>query len=210
MQRRHWIASLLTASAMLFSPFAMAETEAPDVLVKRISNDVMASIKADPEMQKGNVGKIIALVDNKIMPHVDFSLMTSMVVGRAWRQATPEQKTQLQDEFKTLLVRTYAGALSQVQDQTLSFQPMRAKPEDTQVIVRTEVKGKGDPIQLDYRLEKSEQGWKIYDLNVLGAWLVEAYRGTFSNEINKGGIDGLIKALTDKNQQLAARGNGKK
>lgn len=204
MQRRHWIASLLTTTAMLFSPLAMAETEAPDVLVKRISNDVMASIKADPEMQKGNVTKIITLVDNKIMPHVNFSRMTSMVVGRSWRQATPEQKAQLQSEFKTLLVRTYAGALGQVQDQTLSFKPMRAKPEDTEVVVRTEVKGKGEPIQLDYRLEKAEDGWKIYDLNVLGAWLVETYKVDFGQVLNAKGIDGLIDSLTQRNKSAAA------
>lgn len=201
MQRRHWITSLLTTSAMLFAaPFAMAETEAPDVLVKRISNDVMTSLRADPEIQKGNVGRIVVLVDAKIMPHVNFSRMTSMVVGRAWRQATPEQKTQLQDEFKTLLVRTYAGALGQVQDQSLSFKPMRAKPEDVEVVVRTEVKGKGDPIQLDYRLEKTEQGWKIYDLNVLGAWLVETYKVDFGQVLNAKGIDGLITTLVQRNK----------
>lgn len=204
MQRRHWIVSLLTTTAMLITPFAMAETEAPDVLVKRISSDVMTSLKADPEIQKGNVGRIVVLVDNKIMPHVNFSRMTSMVVGRAWRQATPEQKKQLQDEFKTLLVRTYAGALGQVQDQTLSYKPMRAKPEDTEVVVRTEVKGKSDPIQLDYRLEKTEEGWKIYDLNVLGAWLVETYKVDFGQVINAKGIDGLIASLVQRNKSASA------
>ena len=148
MQRRHWIFSLITAAAVFASPLAMAEVEAPDALVKRISSDVLASVKADPAIQKGDISRIVALVDAKIMPNVNFSRMTSMAVGRAWRQATPEQQKQLQDEFKTLLVRTYAGALGEVRDQTLSFKPMRAKPEDTEVVVRTEVRGKGAPLRL--------------------------------------------------------------
>ena len=128
MQRRHWLFGLITAITVFVSPLAMAEAEAPDVLVKRISSDVLASVKADPAIQKGDISRIVTLVDAKIMPNVNFSRMTSMAVGRAWRQATPEQQKQLQDEFKTLLVRTYAGALGEVRDQTLSFKPMRSKP----------------------------------------------------------------------------------
>lgn len=206
MQRRHWIFSLITAAAVFASPLAMAEVEAPDALVKRISSDVLASVKADPAIQKGDISRIVALVDAKIMPNVNFSRMTSMAVGRAWRQATPEQQKQLQDEFKTLLVRTYAGALGEVRDQTLSFKPMRAKPEDTEVVVRTEVRGKGEPIQLDYRLEKAEgDAWKIYDVNVLGVWLVEQYRSSFAQEISAGGIDGLIAKLAERNKAPARR-----
>lgn len=200
MQRRHWIFSLITTAAVLVSPMAMAQVEAPDALVKRISSDVLAEVKADPAIQKGDISRIVTLVDAKIMPNVNFSRMTSMAVGRAWRQATPEQQKQLQDEFKTLLVRTYAGALGEVRDQTLSFKPMRSKPEDTEVVVRSEVRGKGEPIQLDYRLEKTDSGWKIYDLNVLGVWLVETYRSQFAQEINTKGIDGLIANLAQRNK----------
>lgn len=205
MQRRHWIVSLVTAAAVFASPLAMAEVEAPDALVKRISSDVLASVKADPAIQKGDISRIVDLVDAKIMPNVNFSRMTSMAVGRAWRQATPEQQKQLQDEFKTLLVRTYAGALGEVRDQTLSFKPMRSRPEDTEVVVRTEVRGKGEPIQLDYRLEKSDSGWKIYDLNVLGVWLVETYKSQFAQEINAKGIDGLIANLAQRNKSAAGK-----
>jgi phospholipid transport system substrate-binding protein len=200
MQRRHWIISLATAAAVFASPLAMAEVEAPDALVKRISTDVLAAVKADPAIQKGDVSRIVTLVDAKIMPSVNFSRMTSMAVGRAWRQATPEQQKQLQEEFKTLLVRTYSGALGEVRDQTLSFKPMRSRPEDTEVVVRSEVRGKGEPIQLDYRLEKTEDGWKIYDLNVLGVWLVETYKSQFAQEINSKGIDGLIANLAQRNK----------
>ena len=205
MQRRHWIFSLITAAAVFASPLAMAEVEAPDALVKRISSDVLASVKADPAIQKGDISRIVALVDAKIMPNVNFSRMTSMAVGRAWRQATPEQQKQLQDEFKTLLVRTYAGALGEVRDQTLSFKPMRSKPEDTEVVVRSEVRGKGEPIPLDYRLEKADSGWKIYDLNVLGVWLVETYKSQFAQEINTKGIDGLIANLVQRNKSAAGK-----
>jgi len=204
MQRRHWMSSLITAAAMFASPLAFAEVEAPDVLVKRISSDVLASVKADPAIQKGDISRIVALVDAKIMPSVNFSRMTSMAVGRFWRQATPEQQKQLQDEFKTLLVRTYSGALGEVKDQTLSFRPMRSKPEDTEVVVRSEVRGRGEPIQLDYRLEKTPEGWKIYDLNVLGAWLVENYRSQFAQEIGTKGIDGLIANLVQRNKAAKA------
>lgn len=204
MQRRHWIFSLLTAASVLISPLVRAEVEAPEALVKRISTEVLASVKADPAIQKGDISRIVALVDAKIMPNVNFSRMTSMAVGRAWRQATPEQQKQLQEEFKTLLVRTYAGALGEVRDQTLSFKPMRSKPEDTEVVVRSEVRGKGEPIQLDYRLEKTDGGWKIYDLNVLGVWLVETYKSQFAQEINTKGIDGLIANLTQRNKAAAS------
>ena len=200
MQRRHWIFSLITAATVFASALAMAEVEAPEVLVKRISTEVLASVKADPAIQKGDVSRIVTLVDAKVMPNVNFARMTSMAAGRSWRQATPEQQKQLQDEFKTLLVRTYAGALGEVRDQTLSFKPMRSKPEDTEVVVRSEVRGKGEAIQLDYRLEKAPDGWKIYDLNVLGVWLVEAYKSDFAQVINTKGIDGLIANLVQRNK----------
>ena len=207
LKRRTWLSGglLVSAAAMLALPVYATE-EAPDALVKRISGEVMAAVKADPAIQAGDVNRIIALVDNKIMPSVNFARMTSLAVGRYWRQATPEQQKQLQEEFKTLLVRTYAGALGEVKDQTVSFRPLRSRPEDTEVVVRSEVRGRGDPIQLDYRLEKTPNGWKIYDLNVLGVWLVETYKTEFAQAINAKGIDGLIATLAQRNKSNAKAG----
>lgn len=205
MKRRNWISGLLiSATALLASP-AWANAEAPDALVKRISGEVMAAVKADPAIQAGDVNRIVALVDSKIMPSVNFTRMTASAVGRFWRQATPEQQKQLQAEFKTLLVRTYAGALGEVKDQTVSFRPMRSSPEDAEVVVRSEVRGRGEPIQLDYRLEKTPEGWKIYDLNVMGVWLVETYRTQFAQEIGTKGIDGLIATLAQRNKSNTSK-----
>jgi phospholipid transport system substrate-binding protein len=178
---------------------AMAQS-APDALIKQVSSEVIDTIKADKSLQSGDVSKIISLVDAKVMPHVNFQRMTASAVGRNWRTATPEQQKRLQEEFKTLLVRTYAGALTQVKDQTVQLKPMRAAAEDTEVVVRTEVKGKGEPIQLDYRLEKADAAWKIYDVNVLGVWLVEQYRNQFAQDISSSGIDGLITKLAERNK----------
>ena len=194
------LATVLTVAA----PFARAEAVAPDALVKQISVEVIDAVKADKAIQAGDVKRIITLVDNKILPHVNFQRMTASATGRYWRQATPDQQKRLQDEFKLLLVRTYAGALAQVKDQTVEFKPLRAKPADTEVIVRSEVKGRGDPIQLDYRLEKAGDAWKIYDVNVLGVWLVETYRSNFAQEISASGIDGLIAKLAERNKAAAA------
>src|SRR6185369_4416310 len=146
------------------APLAAMADEAPDAMIKRLSDDVLGSIKSDKAIQAGDTNKVLALVDSKIMPNVDFRRMTAAAVGPAWRQATPEQQKRLQDEFKILLVRTYSGALSQVNDQIVSIKPQRSAPTDTDIVVRTEVRGHGDPIQLDYRLEKTPgqgAGWKI-------------------------------------------------
>jgi phospholipid transport system substrate-binding protein len=205
MKRRSWLSALVITAAGVMSFPALAQEEAPDALVKRISSDVLASVKADPAIQAGDVNRIVALVDSKILPSVNFTRMTSSAVGRFWRQATPEQQKQLQDEFKILLVRTYSGALGEVKDQTVTFKPMRSKPEDTEVVVRSEVRGKGEPIQLDYRMEKTSSGWKIYDINVLGVWLVETYRTQFAQEINAKGIDGLIASLVQRNKSNVAK-----
>jgi phospholipid transport system substrate-binding protein len=189
-------AALILAMA---STLATAQTT-PDALIKQVSTEVIDTIKADKALQSCDVSKIITLVDTKVMPHVNFQLMTSRAVGRSWNNATPEQQKRLQEEFKTLLVRSYAGALTQVKDQTVQMKPMRANPGDTQVVVRTEVKGKGEPVQLDYRLEKSGDSWKIYDVNVLGVWLADQYRTKFTQEISAGGIDGLIAWLVERNK----------
>jgi phospholipid transport system substrate-binding protein len=186
-----------------------AADEAADAMIQRLSTDVLNTIKADKSLQSGNLARIVTLVDNKIMPNVNFQRMTASAVGPNWRKATPEQQKRLQEEFKTLLVRTYAGALSQVSDQVVEMKPLRASAEDKEVVVRSEVKGRGDPIQLDYRLEKTPgdgAGWKIYNLNVLGVWLVETYRSQFAQEISANGIDGLITSLADRNKANAKKG----
>ncbi len=171
-----------------------------------MSNDVLEAIRADKSLQAGDISKINQLVDQKVLPYVDFEKMTRLAVGRGWRQATPEQRTQLVKEFKTLLTYTYSGALSQISDHKVQLRPFRNAPTDTDVVVRTQVvASKGDPIQLDYRLEKGDAGWKIYDMNILGVWLIENYRNSFATELNSGGVDALLKSLTERNKSLQAR-----
>jgi phospholipid transport system substrate-binding protein len=179
--------------------------EAPDALIKRLSDEVLGIIKTDKSVQSGDISRIMTVVDAKIMPNVNFQRMTASAVGPAWRNATPAQRQRLQEEFKLLLVRTYSGALSQVSEETISMKPLRASPTDTDVVVRSEIRGRGDPIQLEYRLEKTPAGWKIYNLNVLGVWLVETYRSQFTQEINAKGIDGLITSLAERNKANAGR-----
>jgi phospholipid transport system substrate-binding protein len=192
---------MLATTALMFGLAASALANvAPDALVQRLSTEMIDAVKADPAIQAGDVVKVIALVDAKVLPYLNFERMTASAVGRFWRQATPEQKQKLQAEFKLLLVRTYAGALAQVKDQTVQLKPFRANATDAEVVVRTEVKGKGEPIQLDYRMEKAGDSWKIYDVNVLGIWLVDQYRNSFAQEINAGGIDALITKLAERNK----------
>ena len=205
---RHCLAVMVVASGVVGMQLAHAADEAPDALIKRLSVDVLDTIKADKSIRTGDLTKVITLVDTRVMPNVDFQRMTASAVGPAWRQATPEQQKRLQEEFKILLVRSYAGALGQVSDQSISIKPMRSAPEDKEVMVRTEIKGKGDAIQLDYRLEKTPgqgAGWKIYNINVLGVWLVETYKTQFAQEINAKGLDGLISALTERNKTNAKK-----
>lgn len=198
MNRRGFAAACVSA-VVFVSGGAWAE-QAPDALIREVSQDVIDTARNDKAIQAGDLQGIVALVDTKILPHVNFQRMTASAVGRYWRRATPEQRQRLQEEFKQLLMRTYAGALSQVKDQQIHMKPMRSAPGDTEVIVRTEVRGRGEPVQVDYRLEKTPNGWKIYDVNVLGVWLVENYRNTFAQEINQGGIDGLINKLAERNK----------
>ncbi|MBV8271960.1 MAG: ABC transporter substrate-binding protein [Cupriavidus sp.] len=179
------------------------DTSSPDALVKSVVNDVMASVRADKDMQAGNIGKISALVEQKIIPNANFTKTTQIAMGRNWSKATPEQQKIITDEFKTLLIRTYAGAIAQIRDQQVQFRPYRGTPDDTDATIRTQVINKGEPIQLDYRLEKTAQGWKVYDINVLGAWLTEAYKGSFNTIANQQGVDGIIRTLQDRNRQLA-------
>ena len=200
-----WFAAALALASLVAQAQAI---KPPDQLIKEVSTDVLDAVRNDDSIRAGDVQKVIALVDSKVMPYVDFERMTASSVGRYWREATPEQRKRLQDEFKILLVRTYSGALAQVKDQRVELKPVRFSPEDTEVVVRTEVRGKGDPIQLDYRLEKTPgqgAGWKIYNLNVLGVWLVETYRSQFAQEIGSKGVDGLIAALAERNKANAGK-----
>jgi phospholipid transport system substrate-binding protein len=206
--RRRWMATGALLVSLGFAGLAQASDEQPDAFIKRITTDTLDTLKADKTLRNGDVGKIVQLVDSKLMPHVNFRRMTALATGPAWRKATPEQQGRLQEEFKLLLVRTYAGALSQVSDQTVVVKPLRAGQDDKNLVVNTEVRGKGDPIQLDYRLEKTPgegAGWMVFDLNVLGVWLIENYRTQFSKEINAGGIDALIASLAERNKANARK-----
>lgn len=211
MNRRHFnyfsLGFLLPGSLLPLG--AAAAEEGADALIKRLSGEVLELIRTDKAIQAGDVSRIIALVDSKVMPSVNFQRMTASAVGPAWRTATPEQQKRLQEEFKTLLVRTYAGALTQIVDQQIVIKPMRAAADDKEVIVRTEVRGQGDALQIDYRLEKISgegAGWKIYNINVLGVWMVETYRSQFAQEINAKGLGGLITTLSERNKANAKKG----
>jgi phospholipid transport system substrate-binding protein len=183
-----------------------ADASAPDLLIRQLSLETLEAVKADKAIQGGDVQKIVALVNTTILPHVDFQRITATAVGKFWRQATPDQQQRVVEEFKGLLMRTYAGALTQIKDQQIAMKPLRAAPDDTEVVVRTEIRGKGDPVQLDYRLEKVGAEWKIYDVNVLGIWLADQYKSSFAQEIGANGFDGLIKALADRNKKALAGG----
>ena len=203
---RRWFtrvgAVVLAAGLVLAAPVQAAD-DTPDAFIKRVSTDILDTLKNDKTLRSGDLQKIGAMVDQRVMPHVNFQRMTASVVGPGWRQASPEQQKRLQDEFKTLLVRTYSGALNQVSDLSIVVKPLRAAADDKEVLVRTEVRGKGDPIQLDYRVEKAADapaGWRIYNLNVMGIWLVDTYRSQFAQEVNAKGIDGLIASLSERNQ----------
>jgi len=201
-------ANLLGITLLTAAVPVIAADLAADVFVKQLSDEVIDTIKADKSFQASNMVKLTALVDTKVMPHVNFRRITASAVGPSWLKATPEQQKLLQEEFKALLLRTYAGALSQITDQTIAVKPLRTSPDDTEIVVRTEVRGKGEPIQLDYRLEKTPgvgAGWKIYNLNVMGVWLMETFRSQFSQEINAKGVDGLIATLKSRNQAMAGK-----
>ena len=202
--RRNWISALgLALAALAVAPIVRAEAEAPEAFVRQLSEAVIDAVKADKQIQAGDTSRIRALVDSKVMPHVNFQRMTSTSVGPQWRSATPEQQKRMLEEFKTLMVNTYAGALTQVKDQAVVVKPLRVATGD-ELVVRTEVRGKGEPIQLDYRIEKAAESWKIYDVNVAGFWLVDAYKGQFAKLMANGGIDALIGSLAEKNKAAGA------
>ena len=204
-----WIRAVAIA-VMALTAFAgrAAAQEAPDVLVKRVSQEIIDLATSDKEIQEGNRKRILAVVNEKILPHADFRRATALAVGRHWRSATPEQQTRLTEEFRDLLMYTYAGAMSQIKKgYPLEFLPLRAAPDATDVEVRFRVlrpQRSAEPINVSYRMAKTPDGWKIYDVNVVGVWMIEAYKNTFHSEISRGGIDGLIATLAAKNKKLAA------
>ena len=200
--------ALLLALLALVAPPALAQDVAPDVLVKNVTQEVIGIVKQDKEIQAGNQKKTVALVEEKVLPHFNFNRMTALAMGQNWRKATPEQQGLLVEQFKTLLVRTYSTALSSYRNQVIDFKPLRAQAADTDVTVRSDVKQPGgEPVSIDYSLEKTPDGWKVYDVIVGGVSLVTTYRDTFTSEVRANGIDGLIKALSEKNRSLAAKAN---
>jgi phospholipid transport system substrate-binding protein len=197
--------------AALFVSIAQAQVVAPDVLVKSITEEVVAILKQDKDIQAGDTKKVAGLIETKVVPHFNFMRMTRIAMARNWRSASPEQQQQLASEFKTLLVRTYSTAISNYRDQQIDYRPLRAKPEDTEVTVKSEVKqsGSSQPVSIDYEMEKTPNGWKVYDVKVGGVSLVTTYRETFASEVKDHGVDGLIKSLVAKNRQGERAKSGK-
>lgn len=193
----------LCFSLALLAPVAQAQGLAPDALVKTITDEVVAMLKKDKDIQAGDTQKAAELIEAKIVPHFDFTRMARIAMARNWRSATPDQQKQLASEFKTLLVRTYSTALTNYRDQQIDYKPLRAKPEDSEVTVKSDVKqsGSSQPVSIDYEMEKTDNGWKIYDVKVGGVSLVTTYRDTFASEVRDHGIDGLIKSLATKNRE---------
>ncbi len=193
--------AFITGAIFALVTLAAHAEEAPDALIKRVATDVFATIKSDKDLQAGNRSKLYALVDTKIASNFDFLRMTSLAMGRNWSKATPEQQKQLAQEFKALLIRTYSGALANYQNHTMEFKPLKMQPSDTDVVVRTTVvQPGGQPIPIDYSMEKTGDTWRAYDVVVGGVSLVTNYREEFNNAIRDGGVDGLIKTLQAKNK----------
>jgi phospholipid transport system substrate-binding protein len=196
---------------VLLVSVAHAQTVAPDTLVKMITDEVAAAIKKDADIRAGDTKKAADLIEAKIVPHFNFTRMARIAMARNWRSATPEQQKQIAAEFKTLLIRTYSTALTNYRDQEIDYKPLRAKPDDTEVTVKSDVKPTGatQPVSIDYDLEKTDDGWKIYDVKVDGISLVTTYRETFATEVRERGIEGLIKSLAAKNREPLGSKAGK-
>jgi phospholipid transport system substrate-binding protein len=197
---RSFVATTLLLPLLAGAGAAGAAGPTPEALIRQVSSEVLDVARTDKAIQAGDVAKISALVESKVMPNVDFEVITRSAVGVQWRGATADQRSKLQAEFKLLLIRVYAGALTQLKDQAVEITRTQAVSGSTQVIVQSEVRGKGEPIKLDYRLDKRGEAWKIIDVNVGGLWLVQNYRTQFAQELTKGGIDGLIGALVERNK----------
>ncbi len=194
--------ALVLALLLSFS-LAWAEEDSPDALIRKVTEEVLTIVRQDKDIQNGNTKKAIDLVEAKVLPNFDFQRMTALAMGKDWNKATPEQKKRLSEEFKTLLVRTYSNALTGYRDQSVRYKPSKVQSGDTDVVVRTEIVQPGNkPIALNYALEKQADGWKVFDVIVAGVSLVTNYRDTFNQEVRANGIDGLIKMLVTKNNQM--------
>jgi len=201
-----WFGAIAVAGALAM-PLAGQE-QAPDVLVKSVAGEVLDIVRSDKDIQAGNQKKVMELAEQKVLPHFNFARMTALAMGPNWRKASPEQQGQLVDQFRTLLVHTYSSGLSAYRNQTIEYKPLRAKPDDKEVTVRSEIRQSGaQPIPIDYAMEKTDRGWKVYDVAIGGVSLVTTYRDTFVQEVRANGVDGLIKTLVDKNRQ---NGEGRK
>lgn len=207
-----YIAGMFTGLLLSFTALAQTQDVAPDVLAKRVTDEVIAAIRTDKDIRAGNSDRVLALVESKVLPHFDFTRMTRLAVGAAWRQASSAQQQSLVSEFRQLLVHTYTSAFTQYKDQVIQYRPLKLQPADTDVVVRSQIKqtNGGDPIDVNYSMEKSAQGWKVYDVTIAGVSLVQNYRSSFNSEIQKGGIDGLIASLVTKNKSLGHQQAAKK
>lgn len=205
MMIKRFLLGMLAACFLAGTPARAQEIVAPDVLAKNVTDEVLAVLRADKDIQSGNTKKVVDLVETKVLPHFEFARMTRLAVGPNWRKATADQQKALINEFRSLLVQTYAATLAAYRNQTIEYRPLRMQPADTEVVVKSLIQQSGGkPVTVDYKMEKTATGWKVYDMVVADLSLVQNYRGSFETEVRKGGIDGLIKALVDKNQQLAA------
>jgi len=201
---RRMLAGLLAICCLTAAPARAAEVTAPDALAKSVTDDVLAVLRTDKDIQSGSTKKVVDLVEKKVLPHFDFVRMTRLAVGRNWREADPEQQKLLVNEFRGLLVQTYAATFTAYKDQVIEYRPLRSQPGDTEVVVKSQIQQPGGrPITVDYRMHRLDSGWKVYDVVVGELSLVQNYRGSFETEVRKGGIDGLIKTLADKNRQLS-------
>jgi len=200
-----WVLALLAAACVAAAPAGAQGATAPDALAKSVTDEVLALLRADKEIQNGNLGKVVELVEKKVLPHFDFTRMTQLAVGRHWQQANAEQRKALTTEFRALLVQTYAATFAAYRDQKIEYRPLRMEAADTDVVVKSLIhQSGGKPVTVDYKMHKLDSGWKVYDVVVGDLSLVQTYRGTFNTEVQKGGIDGLVKALAEKNRQLTS------
>ncbi len=204
------IRALIFSALAVFSGFSQSlsaqDVVPPDVLARSVTDEVTAILRADKDAYTGNPVKVVGLIETKVLPHFNFVRMTRLAVGKNWRQASPPQREALIGEFRTLLVRTYATAFTAYRDQTIKYGPLRMRPEDEDVVVRSQIiQQGGPPVAVDYNMEKTAKGWKVYDVTIEGVSLVQNYRSSFNSEVHRGGIDGLINALNSKNRQLAQK-----
>lgn len=203
---KKFLSALLTILCLAGVPAQAQGTTLPDALAKSVTDEVLAILRSDNERNSSNQKKVADLIEAKVLPHFNFTRMTQLAVGRYWRQASPEQQKALVEEFRVLLVRTYTAAFTGYRNQTINYKPVRLQPNDTEVVVRSQINQPGgQPVAVDYSMERTDKGWKVYDVTIEGVSLVQNYRSTFAAEVQRGGIDGLIKTLSERNKQFAQR-----